>query len=151
MTTKQTLFLVLALAISGCYFYFNRDWFQASPIQIYHRLLPAGRFASPDSPAAETTRVSFGFNRLLKLTGIRVFAVDEAATNQFPHLLWQMTADKRSVPTKGFVYGGEVPGMHAAFTNTAAEPLAAGVKYRLEIREGSHKAEHDFSLGETDP
>ena len=93
----------------------------------------------------------FEFNRPLKLTSIKVVSVDEAASNKFPHALWEMVTDSHSVPTRGFLYGMNVPGMRPAYKGVVAEPLDPAGKYRLLIQAGSAKAAHDFDLNPTLP
>lgn len=143
MTKKQTLFTILVVLMGGFVLYLNRDWFLKPPIQISHRFYAfAGRFNNEPG----TVPVMFEFNRKLKLTSVKVIAVSDQQTNQHPHALWNLVSESNSVPTRGFLYGMNVPGMRPAYEGTAAEPPELGVKYRLLLQAGSFKAQHDFTL-----
>ena len=143
MDKKQTLLALLLVVIGGLFVYANRDWFRGRPIQISHRLY---RFASRFNNASGPTPVMFEFDRKLKLTCIKVLSVDDVLTNKYPQPLWHMTSSSNSVPTKGFVYGMNVPGMRSASKGVTAEPLDPGQRYRLLVEAGSVKGQHDFSL-----
>jgi len=143
MTKKTTLPIVLLLVMGGIFLYYNRDWFKRHPIQISHRLY---RFASRFGNEGGPTPVMFEFDRRLKLTSIKVVGLDDCLTNKYPHALWRMISDSNSLPTKGFVYGMDVPGMRPAIKGAAAEALDPGQKYRLLVEAGSNKGQHDFTL-----
>lgn len=146
MTQKQILLVTLVLLGGGVILYMNRDWFSAKPIQISHRFSAfGGRFDRGGGPAP----LMFEFDRKLKLTAIRVISAADALTNKYPHALWQMTSKSGSVPTRGFLYGMDVPGMDRAVKGQKADPLDPAGKYRLQIQAGSRKAEHDFDLDPT--
>jgi len=143
MTQKQGLLVTLVILCGGLLLYANRDWFSTRPIQISHRFYAfGGRFDSGGGPAP----LLFEFDRTLKLTSIKVVSVAEMQTNKHPHALWQMTSKSTSAPTRGFLYGMDVPGMEPAVTGQKAEPLDPVAKYLLVIQAGSHKAEHEFDL-----
>ncbi len=141
---KKTPFLITFVAVIGAWvLYSNRDWFTRPPIQISHRFHAfSARFGGQDNSAP----VLFEFNRKLKLTSITVAPIPSLGSKQAGRSVWRLTSRSNSVPTKGFVYGMEVPGMQPAVKGQAAEPLLSGGTYRLTVEEGSHKAEHDFSL-----
>jgi hypothetical protein len=61
-----------------------------------------------------------------------------------------MVTSSNSEPTKGFVYGMNVPGMRSAVTGASAEPLDPIQTYRLLVEAGSLKATHDFTLEPTE-
>ena len=143
MAQKNTLLIALLVVIGGLFMYLNRDWFQRRPIQISHRFYRfAGRFGRSDT----ATPVMFEFDRRLKLTSIKVVSFDESLTNKFPHPLWYMISSSNSVPTKGVVFGMDVPGMRPAVNGATANPLDPQQKYRLLLQAGSLKAQHDFTL-----
>ncbi len=145
--SRPRLYLALGslLAVAALFFYVNRDWFASERIQIYYRSSPRpppGRRGQPASGAVDP--IIFGFNRRLPLKSIEVLAVSDLETNKFPHPLWHLVSDSNSVPTRGFVYGANVPGMRPAIKGASAEALQAGVKYRIFVESGSLKGEHDF-------
>jgi hypothetical protein len=141
---KKTPFLITLVAVIGvCVLYSNRDWFTRPPIQISHRFHAfSGRFGGQDS----LTPVLFEFNRKVKLTSITVMPIPAPGSKQPGHPIWHLVSRSNSVPTKGFVYGMEVPGMQPAVKGQTPEPLLPSGTYRLIIEEGSTKAQHDFSL-----
>jgi hypothetical protein len=141
---KKTPFLITLVAvIGGLVLYSNRDWFARPPIQISHRFHAfSGRFGGQDRLAP----VLFEFNRKVKLTSITVVPVAAAGSKQSGHPIWHLVSRSNSVPTKGFVYGMEVPGMQQAVRGQTPEPLVPSGTYRLLVEEGSSKAEHEFSL-----
>jgi hypothetical protein len=144
MHRKPYILTILLLFLAGILVYLNRDWFRGSPIQISHRLYRfSARFNAADDPIIP---VMFEFDRKLKLTSIKVFALAEIATNKVPHPLWHMISDSNSVPTKGFVYGLNVPGMRPARKGLTAQALDPTEKYRLQVEAGRTKALHDFTL-----
>ena len=143
MTKKPVLLVALLAVIGGLFVYVNRDAFRRRPIQISHRLYRfAGRFSKRDAPIP----VMFEFDRRLKLTSVKVLALADIQTNKYPQPLWQMVSSSNSVPTKGIVYGMDVPGMRPALKGVAAEPLDPRETYRLLVEAGSLKGEHDFTL-----
>ena len=126
MAQKPLLPIALLVVIGGFFIYLNRDWFQQRPIQVSHRIYRfAGRFGGADTP----TPVMFEFDRRLKLTSIKVLD---------------------SVPTKGVVYGMDVPGMRPAVNGATADPLDPQQTYRLLLEAGSTKGQHDFTLEPTE-
>jgi hypothetical protein len=146
MAKKPWLPIALLVVIGGLFIYLNRDWFQGRPIQISHRLYRfAGRFGGGDTAIP----VMFEFDRRLKLTSIKIVALADSLTNKYPHPLWQMISSSNSVPTKGFVYGMDVPGMRSAVNGATADPLDPRQTYRLLLEAGSVKAQHDFTLEPT--
>ena len=146
MAKKPWLPIALLIVIGGLFIYLNRDWFQRRPIQISHRLYRfADRFGGADTP----TPVMFEFDRRLKLTSIKIVALADSLTNKYPHPLWHMISSSNSVPTKGFVYGMDVPGMRSAVNGATADPLDPRQTYRLLLEVGSAKAQHDFTLEPT--
>lgn len=143
-TMKKTPFLITIIAVIGAWvLYLNKDWFTRPPIQISHRFHAfSARFGGQENSAP----VLFEFNRKLKLTSITVAPIPSLGSKQVGRPIWHLISRSNSVPTKGFVYGMEVPGMQPAVRGQAAEPLLSAGTYRITIQEGSHKAEHDFSL-----
>jgi hypothetical protein len=147
MAQKPFLPIALLVLVGALFIYINRDWFQARPIQVSHRIYRfAGRFGGADSP----NPVMFEFDHRLKLTSIKIVALADSQTNKYPHALWHMISSSNSVPTKGFVYGMDVPGMHSAVNGAAADPLDPGQTYRLLLEAGSVKGQHDFTLEPTE-
>lgn len=146
MAKKLVPLMVLLATIGGLFVYVNRDWFQRQPIQISHRLY---RFGSRFNDQGAPIPVMFEFDRSLRLTSIKVLALADILTNKYPQPLWHMISGSNSVPTKGFVYGMDVPGMRPARRGVSAEPLDPRQTYRLLVEAGSLKGQHDFTLAPT--
>jgi hypothetical protein len=144
MTKKPVVLVTLVTVVCGLGFYLmNKDLFARRPIQISHRFHAfGGRFDTGGGVAP----ILFEFNQKLTLNDVKVVSATEALTNKYPHALWEMVSDSNSVPTRGFLYGMNIPGMHPAYKGVVAEPLDPSEKYRLQIKAGSLKAEHDFDL-----
>ena len=148
MTKKQSVFLALAVLLLCVYAYYFTDWFASESIQIVHTLRPytpprRGRARnSDDNPLANT--VSFGFNRKCRLTEVKVIPVSDLATNKYAHPIWHLVSESNSVPTKAFVYGMNIEGMHPKVPGARPDPLQPGIAYRLFVDAGELKGEHDF-------
>jgi hypothetical protein len=135
------MLLALVALLAGIVVY-NADWFRRSPIQISHRFHAfGGRFDS-----GGVAPLMFEFNSKLKLTSVKVVPLCDILTNKFAHAIWHLVSDSNSVPTRGFLYGMDIPGMRPALKGASAEPLDVKEKYRLLIESGSLKAQHDFDL-----
>ena len=143
MAKKPWLLMALLVFLGSLFIYLNRDWFQRRPIQITHRLY---RFADRFGEAGTPTPVMFEFDRRLKLTSIKIVALTDLRRSKYPHPLWHMISSSNSVPTKGFVYGMDVPGMRPDVSGASAEPLDPHQMYRLLVEARSVKAEHDFTF-----
>ena len=147
MTRKIWLWLAAAVLLGGFSLYLNRDWFGRDHIQIYHRSRQARaamlrRKSVPDDSLVDP--VIFGFDRRLKLTCVKVIPLSDIQTNKYPHPIWHLTSESNSVPTKDFVYGSPIRGMHPAVKAATPDPLEPGVAYRLVVEAGDFKGEHDF-------
>jgi hypothetical protein len=149
MTRKQLLTLTIALVALAAYAWFFTDWFTSDRIQIAHTLrssTPAKnprRQRLPDDPLVNT--VAFSLNSKYKLTEIKVIPVAELATNKYAHPIWHLVSESNSVPSKGFVYGSYIKGMHPKVTGARADPLLPEVTYRLLLTAGEIKGEYDFT------
>ena len=49
-----------------------------------------------------------------------------------------------SIPTKTFVYGMNIEGMHPKVPGARPDPLQPGIAYRLFVAAGELKGEHEF-------
>ena len=144
MARKPWLLIALAVVLGGFSLYLNKDWFMGDRIQIYHRSRVMRVRPGRPVELPPYAPVFFGFLTKLKLTDVKVVPVRELGTNKYPHVLWHLLSDSNSLPTKGFLYGGAVPGMRPAMKGVAADPLEPGVKYRLLVEARSKKGQHDF-------
>ncbi len=148
MPKKQLVLLVVAVLLLCGYAYYFTDWFASESIQIVHTIRPyspprrtRGR-STEENPAVNA--VSFGFNRKYQLTEVKVIPVSDLATNKYAHPIWHLVSESNSVPTKAFVYGMNIEGMHPKVPGARPDPLQPGVAYRLFIETGDIKGEHEF-------
>ena len=147
MTKHQWTLATVGIVVVGLFLYFHRDWFGGDGIQIFHRVRPRGMLAGRRrAPSTGADTVMFEFDRKLKLTSVRVTPLSDIETNRFPQPIWNLVSDSNSLPTRGLVYGINVPGMRPATQGIAAKPLEPGVMYRLLIQAGSLTAKHDFAI-----
>ncbi len=147
MTRKIWLWLAVAVLLGGFSLYLNKDWFVRDHIQIYHRSRPARaalsrRKGTPDDSLVNP--ITFGFDRRLKLTCVKVIPLSAIQTNKYPQPIWHLISESNSVPTKDFVYGSSIRGMHPAVKAATPDPLEPGAAYRLIVEAGDFKDVHDF-------
>jgi len=151
MTKKNIIVLAITLvSVIGFYLYLFRDSFRKPTIQISHtiRLNPAYIYHPPQGTTAEELPhiIGFGLGGDFKLTSIKVVPVAELETNKFAHPVWELVSDSNSVPTRSFIYGHRIKGMHPAVKGAAAEPLSANIPYRLLVEAKSIKGQQDFTI-----
>jgi hypothetical protein len=148
MQSKQNVLIVTALILGAIYLYSFTDWLRPSPIQIIAQ-------TRPFRPAASTARVypvTFVFDGLYTLTSIKVTPLNALATNKFALPVWDLVASTNAKPTKGFLYGGAIPGMKPRQTNSSPQPLQPNTAYRLLVQAGRSKGQVDFhTSGELEP
>ena len=145
MTKRNVLLIVLTVLLVGFCLYLNRGWFVTEKLQITHRSGPPLRFArfGPQNNKQLVLPLFFELNRKLKLTSVKVIPLGELETNKYAHPVWELVPILRPVATKGFQYGGEIPGMKTSVPGAIAESLQPGVTYRLQLEAGSFKADYD--------
>lgn len=148
MTKKNIITLAVSfLAVAAVYYYMYRDYFRKPHIQLSHtfRETPYTRRRTPagEEPAKA---VIFGLNGQYRLTSIKVVSVPELQTNKYPHPVWELTSDSNSIPTKVFVYGIPIRGMHPKVKGAKADELDPNIPYRLFVAAGNLKGEHDFRI-----
>ncbi len=146
---KTLLATLILLTLVGLCIYINRDWFARDRIQISSRVPPRTPFGRRARPGP--LPVLFNLNGKYKLTSVAVFAVSELLTNRNPHSVWELVAWSNSVPTREFAYGAGISGMHPRIAGARPEPLQPGSKYRLIVKAGSIKTEHDFEAPPATP
>jgi hypothetical protein len=146
---KKTIFqIVLIVLLLGGGIYLVTQFFKPAPIQILCDIhLPRVTRNNSRAPANPSPlEIAFGFDQKYELTDLKVVARDEWMTNQQAHPLWHLVSDSNSVPTKAFLYGQRIQGMHAAVAGARREPLQTNVTYRILIAAGARAGEFDFKL-----
>jgi len=136
--------IVIALLLGAVYVYSFTDWFRApAKVQILAMARPTNINGRPVKPN-QVLPVTFAFNRKVRLTEVKVVAVDDEKTNRFPHALWQLISDSNSIPVKQLIYSVTVRGMKPKVPRGKAEPLEPDVPYRLYIKEANSVGQVDF-------
>jgi hypothetical protein len=149
LTRKEWILLAAAMLLLAAYVIFFTDWFKTRTIHISHTVRPtrqAVRFAL-DTGAV----ITFGLDQPLPLTEIKVCALAELQTNRHPVPLWHLVSDSNSVPVRAFVYGQPIRGLHPFVVGTRARPLETNQMYRLEMKAGKLRGQHDFHLDIVNP
>ena len=149
--SKKNIFLLAGtlLAVGACYFYLYKDSFRKPHIQISHTLRPQARALARTAGSSSddlTKMIIFGMERDYKLTSVKVVALPELETNKFAQPVWELTSDSNSIPTRTFLYGSLIRGMHPAIKGERPGALEANVPYRLFVEAGPMKGEHDFTV-----
>ena len=152
MRSNTIVLIVVLIVIAAVYGFIwpgqLMDWFRSPTIQVLAQIRPVRSVRStPGEPA--TYPVSFAFDRKLKITEIKVVAVEDEKTNKFPHAVWHMISDSNSVPTKAMIYGQPLRGLKPKVPRARPEPLEADVKYRFYVTAGKYKGQRDFKTIET--
>ena len=147
MTKKKIIsILAVVLLLGGLSYYFNRDRFATEPLEVTHRsIAPRGWMLRGPAAKNPASPIVFLINRTVKLNSVKVILVSDAATNKFPHAIWNLETDSNSIPVKEFMYGAPIRGMKPAVKGVGADPLQPGVNYRLLIQAGAENAQHDFT------
>jgi len=136
--------LVMALLLGALYVYGFTDWFRApAKIQMLAMARPTNIGGRPVKPN-QVLPVTFAFSRKVRLTEVKVVAVDDEKTNRFPHALWHLISDSNSIPTKQLIYSVTLRGMKPKVPRGKAEPLLPDVAYRLYVKEASAEGQIDF-------
>ncbi len=143
MTKNNSLLVAVAVALAAIYVVFFTNWFRPETVQIFHTNR-SPRFRSQSAEAMPG--LIFGLNRQLKLTDVKVVTLAAFQTNKNILPVWHLVSDSNSVPVKSFFYGQRIRGLKPAVAGTRPQPLETNVAYRLFVKAGKVKGEHDFEL-----
>jgi hypothetical protein len=94
-----------------------------------------------DQAPGGVANVTFSLDGMYNLTGIRVEDVPADGTK--PKVLWQLKGKSR--PAGSLLYGRAPEGMTSVVPGAAAEPLQAGVPYRLFLEAGRRRGIKNFT------
>jgi len=152
MSRKEWVLVALVLVLGGLYVVFFSGWFGPKVIRVESTVRsareawgPGGKRVNPPGKP-ELGNVSFSLHQHYKLTSVKVVAVSDSQTNQYPHALWHLTAQGGSGPVDSLAYGFPVVGMTGAASGIGPEPLEPGVEYRLLVEAGEWKGARDFVI-----
>jgi len=143
MTKKNFILIAFALALAGVYVFFFTNWFKPQTIQIYHASR-AMRGLRPGAAKSDILPITFGFQRELELTEVKVVPLAALQANKDTLPIWHLVSDSNSVPIKFFFYGERIRGMKPEVSGSRPEPLQTNIVYRLFVTAGSIKGQHDF-------
>ena len=146
MAKKQWFLVGVLLVLAALYVRYFTSWFRPRPIFIHHtsRLTGPNARARARAANAEVEPVTFGFDEPLQLTDIKVVLLAEWQTNSQASPVWHLVSDSNSVPVTNFRYGQGLRGMRPELPGDHAQPLQPNVAYRLFVRAGPLRGEHDF-------
>ena len=131
---KRTVFLIIvALAMGVAYVLKFTDWLGTKNIQILFTSRGGGAVFGLDGKEYQLTRV-------------KVFRLDEAATNKYAHATWHLVSKAGSQPVTQFVYGNPITGMQPDMPNSQPEPLQRNVNYKIVVEAGKIRGEREFSI-----
>lgn len=162
MNKRAIILIVLAVLLGGWWVYAYSGLFAAPSIEIIYQLQPPrNRNAN-----ARVFPVSFGLNRDVNPTAIRVWQVDADTGQTLEPPVWDMVyspeaherarlraeealakdpdARVRPLTTRAFVYGRRIRGLKRADPEIRPQPLEPDVTYRLRIEAEEGDAEIDF-------
>jgi hypothetical protein len=155
MTAKKLLLIAVIGLVAFIYYYLYKDSFTKAEMKIHVTMRPrvGGRMRPPRpaNGAQGEDMVVFGLGGEYKLTSIEVIPLSDAATNKYPHPIWQLTSESNSPPLSTFVYGRPIHGMHPQVKGATADPLEPDTGYRILVKAGSTKGAHDFKTPAEDP
>lgn len=142
MSKRNIALILLLLGLGTIYLVYFTDLFRTQTIQISARpRLERSRRGNSDSFSA-----SFSFGQKQVLTEVQLVAVADMETNKYPHALWHLVADTKSIPLKGLAYGETPKGMKSKVPKVRPEPLKPEIKYRLLVEAGDRKGQVDFEI-----
>jgi hypothetical protein len=145
MTLKSWLLVAVAIVLLGVYIAFFTTWGRHPTIEVLTQIRPPLR-GNRSTPEGEVpvNPILFSFPHDLRLTEIRVVAVDDEKTNKFPHALWHLISDSNSTPTRAFAYGAKLRGMKPKIPRAEPEPLQPDVYYRIYLAAGKARGDKTF-------
>jgi hypothetical protein len=145
MTKKNWLLVVFLIALAACYLVWFTDWFKPGTIHVFHtvREIHYRRNGGETGP-----RLIFGVEPAgIQLTEIKVVPLADFQKNRETLPIWHLVTDSNSAPVKDFIYGARIRGMRPAIAGAEAGPLQTNIIYRIFVKAGRAKGQHDFEIG----
>lgn len=152
MNKKNFLLLLVCVALLGLAVYLMKDSFSQEPIHIAYSIRPASKARQTmanrrDAPSGKRGfNLSFALDQKVQLTSVKVFELEDALTNKYPHAIWHLISDSNSMPVKSFEYGLNIRGMRPNVKGAMATPLEPGKSYRLLVQTPEETAQRDFQI-----
>jgi hypothetical protein len=147
MTKKNWLLVVFLIALGAVYVIWFTDWFKPRTIHVFHTIRDV-HFRR--RAADEGSRLIFGVEPAeIKLTEIKVVPLADFQKNPETLPLWHLVTDSNSAPVKDFIYGQRIRGMRPSIAGAEAGPLQTNIVYRIFVKSGRARGQHDFEIGGT--
>lgn len=142
MDKKNTLLVLVLLALVSIYAIFFTDWFKPRVIKMFYTTRPIEHFrAREDLPY-----ILFGLEGRYRLTEVKVVSLDDFQKNPDATPVWHLVSDSNSVPIKMFTYGEHIHGMRSKFKGGQPQDLVTNETYRLFVAAGGAKGQIDFKV-----
>jgi hypothetical protein len=147
MNKKNLILIAVALVLAGVYVFCFTGWFKPKIIHITH----TSRFIRGDFRPGQrnnyaTVPIIFTFEREYDFTEVKVVPLAALQTNSLAQPVWHLVSDDGSDSINHFFYGEKIEGMDPAVEGARPEQLQPGVTYRLFVKAGSAKGQHDFQV-----
>jgi hypothetical protein len=145
MNRKNILLFVVMAALAAIYVFYFTDLFRHKSLHIYDLTRALG----PQNEASDN--LMFGLGGKYQLTEIKVVAKADYESNPKAVPLWHLVAKTHSAHIGYFKYGDRIDGMAPLVAGDQAQPLTAGVTYRIFVSTPKISGFHDFTLAGTAP
>ena len=144
MQKKTLTQLAILLVLAAVYVIFFSGWFRSQPLVIHSYARVSSYAMRSRRPAPP--QLIFGFEDKMRLTEVKAVSLADLATNANPPPVWHLISDSNSLPVDSFRYGQTLRGMRPAVTGARAMMLESNQVYRLFVRAGKLRGQHDFTL-----
>ena len=143
MDKKNTLLVVVLLALVSLYIVFFTGWFRPHVIKLFYTTRSVeGRYrARGDLPY-----ICFMLGGEMRLSEVKVVSVADFQKDPRAPALWHLVSDSNSVPVGLFVYGQHIHGMRPKYKGEQPQDLETNQLYRLFVTSGWAHGQLDFRL-----
>ena len=137
MDKKNTLLVIVLLALVSVYIVFFTGLFKPHVIKVFYTTREIGHFrARRDLPY-----ICFVLGGKCRLNEIKVVSKNDPGAP-----LWHLVSDSNSVPVALFVYGEHIHGMRPEIKGEQAQDLDTNQVYQLFVSAGRAHGQLDFRL-----
>jgi hypothetical protein len=142
MDKKNTLLVIVLLALLSVYVIFFTDWFKPQVIKLFY----STRAIEYMHAREDLPYVLFGMEGRYRLTEIKVVSLDDLKNHPGAPALWHLVSKSTSPPIQRFTYGERIYGMKPEFKGEQPQDLVTNVTYRLFVAAGRAKGQIDFKI-----
>ena len=141
MDKKNTLLVIVLLALVSVYIVFFTDWFRPHVIKVFYTTRQTDHFrARQDLPY-----VCFILGGKYRLNEIKVVSDDDLKKDPGAPPVWHLVSDSNSVPVALFIYGQHIHGMRPEIKGEQPQDLGTNL-YHLFVSAGRAHGELEFRL-----